>query len=133
MGSIRTGTRGEYIVQCDTGNSSKDTGRKWSASKFRHPKTQLRIQTMMGTMMWAERLNNAGAYEQTEDLPFQATLFLPILSKNVYFLIFLNCLLKNDKYDSQVKYLILVMKSLWPLVFSKGCFWQCLLEKVDSL
>lgn len=54
----------------------------------------------MGTMLWPERLNNAGAYEQTEDLPFQATLFLPILSKNVYFLMFLNCLLKNDKYDS---------------------------------
>lgn len=48
MGLIRTGTRGEYIVQCDTGNNSKDTGGKCSALKFRHPKTQLRIQSYDG-------------------------------------------------------------------------------------
>lgn len=40
---------------------------------------------MMGTMMWTEGLNNAGAYEQTEDLLSQATLFLPILSKMFIF------------------------------------------------
>lgn len=42
--------RHSWRIHCpgDTGNSSKDTGRNWSSLKFRHPKTQLRIQSHDG-------------------------------------------------------------------------------------